>query len=74
MYVKYGSFQHASDETTISVGRTPIRAPNGVTRGMHVTFSLAGRYYADTVAGVTSGLGLLEAAYVDGQRDFALQR
>ncbi len=67
MYIKYGSYQHAANEATISISREAIYGDNGVVRAQRIRWSIAGRYQADTLGGLIAGLTALELAYVEVQ-------
>lgn len=72
MIGKYGNYQHAVSEVSLQIAVRAIESEVGVIYAHAVTYSIAGRIKADTVAATTTALADLEAAYKLQARDFTL--
>lgn len=67
MYLAYGSYVHASGETTLSILKTVLRSEIGTRIGFTEQWKISGFIQASNVANLTAALYLLETAYsVDG--------
>lgn len=72
MYLKYGNYQHDSNECTFTVTKDAKYTESGLPYELVERWDITGELYASTVAGLTAKILALEAAYNVGGRDIAL--
>jgi len=63
MYLKYGSYQHASGETAVVITKQGLFTDTGIARGVRERWDIQGRLQAASPAAVTTALNALAAAY-----------
>jgi hypothetical protein len=68
MYLKYGNYQHAAGEVSVTISRQGLFGEGGMPRGVRERWDVQGRLQAADQASLHQALGALVAAYgVQGQ-------
>jgi hypothetical protein len=63
MYLKYGNYQHATNEASVVISKQGIFAESGISRGVRERWDIQGRLQAADQAGLTAAIHALSAAY-----------
>lgn len=71
MYLRYGNYQHASNEVSYSITRSVSHNADGSAEKETRRWALAGRLHADTPAALTAAFAALDAAYASDGYDIA---
>ncbi len=71
MYLKYGTYQHADNETSVVISKDAMFAPGGMIRGVRERWTIQGRLQAADQASLTTAIDQLTAAYSLQNQDVA---
>jgi hypothetical protein len=63
MYLKYGSYQHAAHEVSVTISKQGLFAEGGSSRGWRERWNIQGRLQAGDPAALTAAIDALTAAY-----------
>lgn len=72
MFLRYGSYTHASQEARVSITREPLKNAGGDYYGYKERWDISGRLVGASATDITTALQELEAAYLTGGYDLTL--
>jgi hypothetical protein len=72
MYLKYGSYAHASGEASIAIAKEAIFSDSGIRTDIRETWTINGMMFATNSTALTSALLAMQAAYSKNGLDLGL--
>lgn len=72
MYLAWGEYQHGNGECEVVIDQEPLWNDRGERYATRIAYRIKGLLQADTVAGVTTAIHALEAAYAEDFQDIGL--
>ncbi len=72
MYLKYGDYQHASDDATPFITREGVYSDAGILWAIRERWQIEGMAFGSSVSALTTTPSQIEAAYLQNGKDLAL--